>query len=103
MDGSPIEEPQENAPPTAVYVRDRQSSNGTWVDDKTLLGRTAREPKSYLLHHGQKVSIIGAGVSWIFELEQPATSNLEFRDRGTRFDNDVSLQYVVMSADIVLI
>jgi hypothetical protein len=76
-------------PPPAIYVRDRMSSNGTYVDDEHHIGNPAYATPGYLLRHGQRVSILGEGFAWVFELVQPLTADLGLPDTETCVDNEV--------------
>jgi len=77
--------------PPAIYVRDRMSSNGTWIDETHRLGNPAFATPGYLLRHGQRVSILGEGYSWVFQLDQPRTADLKLTDAEMLRDNEVSL------------
>jgi len=75
--------------PPAIYVRDRMSINGTWIDNGHRIGHPSYATPGYLLRHGQRVSILGEGYEWVFELYQPATAHLQFADEEMRHDNEV--------------
>jgi pSer/pThr/pTyr-binding forkhead associated (FHA) protein len=79
--------------PPVIYCEDRQSSNGTYVND-TLIGTYTSPRSPYLLNDGDVISI---RPNWTFQFHQTKQAN------GRRLDNLQKQEIEVFSLCILFL